>query len=144
MSEFVTQYRVSTYYNSRNARKATSQYFLDCSSGQGTIIKVKWQLSSKCPSSYSTLKTSIASRIPTTTGALKSTTSIFKMCYEYFCRYEECRCFHCSGIDYCKAIKREMAKVKPTELHLFNRKSCINFKSFDHRCELDICKKHLK
>jgi hypothetical protein len=66
------------------------------------------------------------------------------MCYEYFCRYEECRCFHCSGIDYCKAIKREMAKVKPNELHLFNRRSCINFKYFDHRCELDICEKHLK
>ncbi len=37
-----------------------------------------------------------------------------------------------------------MAKVKPVELHLFNRKSCINFKYFDHRCELDICEKHLK
>jgi hypothetical protein len=66
------------------------------------------------------------------------------MCYEYLCRYEECLCFHCTGIDYCKAIKREMAKVNPTELHLFNRKSCINFKYFDHRCELDIYEKHLK
>jgi hypothetical protein len=72
------------------------------------------------------------------------TVQTYKMCYEYFCKYEECRCFHCSGIDYCKAIKREMAKVKPTDLHLFNRKSCINFKYFDHRCELEICEKHLK
>jgi hypothetical protein len=32
-------------------------------------MKAKWQLSSKCPSSYSTLKTSIASQILTTTGA---------------------------------------------------------------------------
>ncbi|PMD12741.1 hypothetical protein NA56DRAFT_477194 [Hyaloscypha hepaticicola] len=66
------------------------------------------------------------------------------MCYEYFCRYENFRCFHCTGIDYCKAIKGEMAKVKPTELYLFNRKSCVYFKYFDHRCELDICEKHLK
>jgi hypothetical protein len=56
------------YYNLWNIRKATSHYFLDCSSDQGTFIKVKWQLSFKCPSSYSTLKTSTASRIQTPTG----------------------------------------------------------------------------
>jgi len=69
VSKFVTQYWVSMYYNSWNIRKATSHCFLDCSSDQGTIMKAKWQLSSKCPSSYSTLKTSIASQILTTTGA---------------------------------------------------------------------------
>jgi hypothetical protein len=68
VSEFVTHYWVSMYYNSRTIRKATSHYFLDCSSGQGTIIKAKWPLSSQCPSSHSTLKTSIALRIPTTAG----------------------------------------------------------------------------
>jgi len=56
------------YYNSWNIRKATSHCFLDCSSDQGTIIKAKWPLSSKCPSSYSTLNTSIASRILIITG----------------------------------------------------------------------------
>jgi hypothetical protein len=70
VSEFVTQYWISMYYNSWNICKATSHCFLDCSSDQGTIIKAKWQLSSKCPSSYSILKTSIASRIRATTGGL--------------------------------------------------------------------------
>jgi len=71
VSEFVTQYWISMYDNSWNICKATSHCFLDCSSDQGTIIKAKWQLSSKCPSSYSTLNTSIASRIRTTTGGLR-------------------------------------------------------------------------
>jgi hypothetical protein len=43
-------------------------YFSDCSLDQGIFKKVKWQLGSKCPSRYSTLKTSIASRILTPTG----------------------------------------------------------------------------
>jgi hypothetical protein len=68
VSQFVTHYWISMYYKSWNICKATSHCFLDCSSDQRTIIKAKWQLSSKCPSSYSTLKTSIASRIRTTTG----------------------------------------------------------------------------
>jgi hypothetical protein len=38
-------------------------------SDQGTFKKAKWQLGSECPSSYSTLKPSIASQILTTTGA---------------------------------------------------------------------------
>jgi hypothetical protein len=58
------------YYNSWNIRKGTSHCFLDCYSDQGTIIKAKWHLGSKCPSSYSTLKPSIASRILTPTGEL--------------------------------------------------------------------------
>jgi hypothetical protein len=70
VSEIVTQYWISMYYNSWNICKATSHCFLDYSSDQGTIIKAKWQLSSICPSSYSTLQTSIASRIRTTTGAV--------------------------------------------------------------------------
>jgi len=68
VSEFVTQYWISMYYNSWNTCKATSHCFLDCSSDQGTVIRAKWQLRSKCPSSYSILKTSIASRIRSTTG----------------------------------------------------------------------------
>jgi hypothetical protein len=76
VSEFVTQYWVSMYYNSWNIRKATSHCFLDCSWDHGTIIKAKWQLSSECPSSYSTLKTSIASRILTTTGGCASSISV--------------------------------------------------------------------
>jgi len=35
----------------------------DCSLDQGTLKKAKWQLFSKCRSSYSKLKTSIALRI---------------------------------------------------------------------------------
>jgi hypothetical protein len=49
---------------------ALDHYFSDCSSDQGTLQKAKWQLGSKCPSSYSTLKPSIASRILTPTGAV--------------------------------------------------------------------------
>jgi hypothetical protein len=56
------------YYNLWNIRKATSGYSLYCSSDQGTFKKAKWKLGSRCPSSHSTLKTSIASRILTTTG----------------------------------------------------------------------------
>ena len=70
VSEFVTQSCVLMYYNLWNIRKATSHYFSDCSSDQGTYKKAKWQLGSKCPSSYSTLKASIASQILTTTGDL--------------------------------------------------------------------------
>ena len=45
-----------------------SNYFSDCSSDQRTIKKAKWQLGSKCPSSYGTLKASITSQILITTG----------------------------------------------------------------------------
>jgi len=69
VSEFVTQYWFSMYYNLWNIRKLTSHYFSDCSLDQGTFKKAKWQLGSKCSSSYSTLKASIASRIQTPTGA---------------------------------------------------------------------------
>jgi hypothetical protein len=92
VSEFVTQYWISMYYNSWNICKATSHCFLDCSSDQGTIIKAKWQLSSKCPSSYSILKTSIASRIRTTTGGLPGIPcpnhifSASRNSRRYFCR----------------------------------------------------------
>jgi hypothetical protein len=57
------------YHNLWNIGKAMSHYFSDCSSDQGTFKKAKWQLGSKCPSTYSTLKASIASQILTTTGA---------------------------------------------------------------------------
>jgi hypothetical protein len=60
VTEFVTQYWASMYYNSWNICKSTSHCFLDCSSDHGTIIKAKGQLSSKCSMSYSTLKPSIA------------------------------------------------------------------------------------
>jgi hypothetical protein len=73
-------------YNSWNICKATSHCFLDCSLDQGTIIKAKWQLSSKCPSSYSTLKTSIASRIRTTTGGLPNQ-SQNRSCLSYECSF---------------------------------------------------------
>jgi hypothetical protein len=56
------------YYNLWNIRKAASHYFLDRSSDQGTFMEATWQLSSICPSSFSTLKTSFALRILTTTG----------------------------------------------------------------------------
>ena len=68
MSEFVTQYWFSMYCNLWNIRNLTSHYVLDCSLNQGTFIKAKWHLGSNCSSSYSTLKTSIASRIQTPTG----------------------------------------------------------------------------
>ena len=68
VSEFVTQYQFSIYYNLQNIRNLTSHYFSDCSLDQGTFKKVKWQLGSKCSSSYSTLKISTASRIRTPTG----------------------------------------------------------------------------
>jgi hypothetical protein len=66
----VPQSCISMYCNLWNIRKVTSHYFSDCSSDQGTFKKAKWQLCSKCPSSYSTLKTSIASRILTSAGTL--------------------------------------------------------------------------
>ena len=68
VSEFVTQYWFSMYYKLWNIRKLTSHYFSDCSLNHGTFKKAKWQLGSKCSSSYSTLKTSIALRIQTPTG----------------------------------------------------------------------------
>ena len=68
VSEFVTQYQFSIYYNLQNIRNLTSHYFSDCSLDQGTFQKAKWQLGSKCSSSYSTLKISTASRIRTPTG----------------------------------------------------------------------------
>jgi hypothetical protein len=54
MSEFVTQYWFSMYCNLWNIRNLTSHYVLDCSLNQGTFIKAKWHLGSKCSSSYST------------------------------------------------------------------------------------------
>jgi hypothetical protein len=45
-----------------------SHYFSDCSSDQETFKKANWQLGSNRPSSYSTLKASLASQILTTTG----------------------------------------------------------------------------
>jgi len=66
---FVAQSCVWVYCNLWNTRKVTSHSFSDCSSDQGTFKKAKWQLGPNCPSSYSTLKTSIASRILTPTGA---------------------------------------------------------------------------
>jgi hypothetical protein len=53
-----------------------SHYFSDCSLDQGTFRKVKWQLGSKCPSSYSILTTSIATRILTTTSESHSSYSL--------------------------------------------------------------------
>ncbi len=70
--EFVMQYWLSMYYNLWNIRKARSHYFSDCSPGQGTFDEGRWQLAFKCPSSYSTLKASIASQILTTTGCPRS------------------------------------------------------------------------
>jgi len=69
LSEFVTQSCILIYYKLWNIRKITSHDFLHCSIDQGTFKKARWQLSSKCPSSYSTLEPSIASPILTTTGA---------------------------------------------------------------------------
>jgi hypothetical protein len=46
----------------------TSHYSSDCSLNLGTVRRAKWQLGSKCPSSYSTLKGSIGSQILTTTS----------------------------------------------------------------------------
>jgi hypothetical protein len=60
------------YYNLWNIRKTMSHYFMDCSSDQGTFKKAKWQLGFKCPSSCSTLKASVASKILTTTGGSTS------------------------------------------------------------------------
>jgi hypothetical protein len=57
-------------FNVWNIRKVTSHYFSDCFPDQGTFKKANWQLGSKCSSSYSTLKTSIASRILTPTGGV--------------------------------------------------------------------------
>lgn len=49
-----------------------SDYFSDCSSDHGTFKKVKRHLGSKCPSSYCTLKASIASQVLTSTGGSTS------------------------------------------------------------------------
>ena len=58
------------YYNLWNIGKATSHYFSDCPSDQGTFKKAKWQLGSKCSSSYTTLNASIAFQILIITGDL--------------------------------------------------------------------------
>ena len=104
LSEFVTQYWVSMYSNSRNVCKATSQYFLDCSSGQGTIIKAKWQLSSKCPSSYSTLKTSTASRIQTPTGGWTKLVEVLRR--SLMCIIFEWGLFHFDKNGYIEKVRR--------------------------------------
>jgi hypothetical protein len=59
------------YCNFWNIRKVRDHYFIDYSLDQGIFNKAKWQLSFKCSSSHSTLKTSIASRILTPTGGSK-------------------------------------------------------------------------
>ncbi|PMD24216.1 hypothetical protein NA56DRAFT_686977 [Hyaloscypha hepaticicola] len=58
------------YYNLWNIGKATGHYFSDCPSDQGTFKKAKWQLGSKCSSSYTTLNASIAFQILIITGDL--------------------------------------------------------------------------
>jgi hypothetical protein len=58
------------YCNLWNIREVRDHYFSDYSLDQGIFKKSKGQLDSKCPSSYSILKTSIASRIRSTTGRL--------------------------------------------------------------------------
>jgi len=79
----------------------TSHCFSDYSLDQGIFKRVKW-LGLKCPSSYSTLETSIASRILTHTGAaereawrkilrcaqsplLSITSHVFKRSLKIFC-----------------------------------------------------------
>jgi hypothetical protein len=54
------------YYNLWNIRKATSHYFSNFPSDQGTFKRVKRQLGFKCSSSYGTLKGSIKPQILTT------------------------------------------------------------------------------
>ena len=56
------------YYNLWNIPKATSHYFSIYFSDQETFKKGSWQLGSECPSSYGTLKASIALQILTNTG----------------------------------------------------------------------------
>jgi len=63
------------YCNLWNICKVTSHYFSDYSSDQGIFKGAKWQLGSKCPSSYSTLKASIALRILTPTGGYSVSTA---------------------------------------------------------------------
>ena len=53
------------YYNLWNICKVTSHCFSDCSLDQGTFKLTKWQLRSKCPSSYSTLKVSMRYKLTT-------------------------------------------------------------------------------
>ncbi len=65
------------------------------------------------------------------------------MCYEYFCRYNECGCFHCKGIEYCKDTQQQMRKVRPIDLHRIRYEDCPSFRFFSFRCDLTICKKHL-
>jgi hypothetical protein len=56
------------YFNLWNIHKTMSYYFQIVPSDQGTFKKAKWQSGSKCSSSYSTLKASIASPILIITG----------------------------------------------------------------------------
>jgi len=60
------------YYNLWNVGTATSHYFSDCSSNQGTFEIASWLLGSKCPSNYSILKASLTLQILTTTGGCVS------------------------------------------------------------------------
>ena len=70
LPELVTQGWLSKYYRSWNISKSTSQYYLNCSLGHGTIEKEKGEPGTERPASYSTLEASITSRILTTTGIL--------------------------------------------------------------------------
>ncbi len=56
----------------------------DCPPDQGTFKKAKWQLGSKCLSSYSTLETNVASRILATTGGTGNQFSVpvWRICHE--------------------------------------------------------------
>jgi len=64
------------YYNLWNIHEVRGHYCSGFALDQGIFKKAKWQLGSKCPSSYSTLKTSIASRILTPTGAMRASVQV--------------------------------------------------------------------
>ncbi len=74
-----------------NIPNVTSHYFLDCSLDQGKLKKVKWQLGSKCRSSHSILKTSIASRSLTPTGDNSNGIDAFEDSQQVFSRLKEPR-----------------------------------------------------
>jgi hypothetical protein len=96
------------YYNLWNIRKATSHYFSDCSSDQGTFKKAKWQLGSKCPSSYSTLKASIASQILTTTGPISDSGVLLDGNHD---KFQVDPFMHSSSPDMCEYITRANIQV---------------------------------
>jgi len=94
--EFVAQSCVSMYCNLWNIHKVTSHYFSDCSLDQGTFKKQTGsyplnvprvmvhgsQLASECPSNYSTLQTSSASRNLTPTGGPCKSNSEWTSCLD--------------------------------------------------------------